>query len=71
MTAMVDSLRALRHATAFAISELGAIYTWQSWLIGWVLRVITQIIFYALIGILLEDPNLVQFLLIGLSPLIL
>lgn len=65
MTALVDSLRVLRHATTFAISELGAIYSWQSWLFGWVLRVITQIIFYALIGILLEDPDLVQFLLIG------
>lgn len=65
MTALTDSLRVLRHATAFAITELGAIYTWQSWAFGWVLRVITQVIFYALIGILLDDPNLVQFLLVG------
>lgn len=65
MTAVTDSLRIIRHATAFAITELGAIHTWQSWVFGWVLRVITQVIFYALIGILLDDPNLVQFLLIG------
>lgn len=65
MTALTESLRILRHATAFAITELGAIYTWQSWGFGWVLRVIAQIIFYALIGILLDDPNVVQFLLFG------
>ncbi len=65
MTAITDSLRVLRHSTAFAISELGAIYTWQSWLFGWVLRVIMQITFYALIGVLLDDPDAVRFLLIG------
>jgi ABC-2 type transport system permease protein len=65
MTAIIDSLRVLRHAAAFAITELGAIYSWQSWLFGWVGRVIMQVIFYALIGVLLEDPGAVQFLLIG------
>lgn len=65
MTALVDSLRVLRHASAFAITELGAVYSWQSWLFGWVGRVIMQVIFYALIGVLLEDPSAVQFLLIG------
>ncbi len=65
MTSLVDSVRVLRHATAFAVSELGAIYSWQSWLFGWVLRVIAQIIFYALIGILLDDPAALQFLLVG------
>lgn len=65
MTAVTDSVRVLRHATSFGISELGAVYTWQSWLFGWVLRVVMQIIFYALIGLLLEDPAAVQFLLIG------
>ena len=65
MTAVTDSLRVLRHATAFAIDELGAIYSWHSWAFGWVLRVIAQIVFYTLIGVLVEDPELVQFLLIG------
>ncbi|MGH3651312.1 MAG: ABC transporter permease [Acidimicrobiia bacterium] len=65
MTSILDSLRVLRHATAFAIDELGAVYSWHSWTFGWVLRVIAQIIFYTLIGVLVEDPALVQFLLIG------
>ncbi len=65
MTAITDSLRILRHATAFSIEELGAIYSWHSWAFGWVLRVIAQIIFYTLIGVLVQDPELVQFLLIG------
>lgn len=65
MTALVDSARALRHAVWFAVDELSSIYTWQSWLFGWAARVVTQVIFYALIGILLDDPAQVQFLLVG------
>lgn len=65
MTAITDSARVLRHATAFAITELGAIYSWQVWVFGWVLRILAQIIFYTLIGVLLDDPEVVKFLLIG------
>lgn len=65
MTTITDSARVLRHATGLAISELGAMYSWQSWTFGWLLRVLAQIIFYTLIGVLLDDPAIVQFLLIG------
>ncbi len=65
MTAVADSARALRHAVLFAVEELGSIYTWQSWLLGWALRVVAQVVFYALIGILLDDAAQVQFLLVG------
>lgn len=65
MTPVTDSLRVLRHAAVVAFAEIGAMYTWSSWLFGWVLRLIMQITFFALIGVLLDDPALVGFLVIG------
>ena len=65
MTAVVDAARILRHATRVAIHDLTAMYSWQSWLFGWVTRLIMQVIFYVLIGVLLEDRSAVEFLLVG------
>jgi ABC-2 type transport system permease protein len=41
------------------------LYTWRSWLFGWVLRVVSQVAFFAVIGQLLASPERIQYLLVG------
>lgn len=41
------------------------LYTWRTWLFGWVVRVVSQVAFFAVIGHLLGSPDRVQYLLIG------
>jgi ABC-2 type transport system permease protein len=45
-------------------------FTWRSWTIGWLSRVLCQVAFFALIGRLLESPEAVRYLLIGNAVLI-
>jgi ABC-2 type transport system permease protein len=66
-TEVVSFLRVFRLATLIAWADYRAILTWRSWIFGTVVRVATQIIFYASIGLLLESRAEVRFLLIGNS----
>lgn len=55
----------LRCALVAAFADLGAMYTWRSWVSGWLLRVLAQVTFFALIGRLIGDHDVVVFLLVG------
>lgn len=46
-------------------ADYRALYTWRSWLFGWVVRVVSQVAFFAVIGTLLGGPDRVRFLLVG------
>lgn len=65
----VGTLRAhagvLRCAAGAAIADLRAIYTWRTWVFGWLVRVLSQVGFYGLVGMLLGDPDRVAFLVVG------
>jgi ABC-2 type transport system permease protein len=58
-------LRVVATATATARADLAAIYSWRSWLCGWLLRVLAQVTFFALIGQLLASPETTRFLAVG------
>ena len=57
--------RVFREATHVAFADMRAIYTWRTWLFAWAGRVVMQVIFFALIGVLLESREAVEYLLVG------
>jgi ABC-2 type transport system permease protein len=59
------SLRVFRAATATARADLAAIYSWQSWLFGWLVRILAQVVFFALIGRLVGSRSVEHYLVIG------
>jgi ABC-2 type transport system permease protein len=59
--------RVLAVSTATARADLAAIYTWRTWLAGWLLRVLAQVVFFALLGRLLGSPATARFLVVGNS----
>jgi len=54
-----------RASAANAFADLRVIYTPASWVFGWLVRVLAQVTFYALIGTLLDSPDQQRFLLVG------
>lgn len=62
--------RVLARSAVLALAEFGAMYTWRTWLFGWLLRVLAQVGFFALIGRLLDDPEAVAYLLVGQAVMI-
>jgi ABC-2 type transport system permease protein len=61
----VRTLRIIRYAFLSGAADYTAIYTWKSWLTGWYLRVLAQVIFFALIGRLLRSDQQTWYLLVG------
>ena len=55
----------MEHAFRAGIADYRAIFTWRSWLLGWMLRVIAQVSFFALIGLRVADDRSAFYLLIG------
>jgi hypothetical protein len=47
-------------------ADLGAIYTWQTWLV----RVLAQVVFFALLGRLVASPATTRYLVVGNAVLI-
>lgn len=46
-------------------ADYRTLYTWRTWLFGWLLRVVSQVAFFAVIGYLVGSLERVQYLLIG------
>lgn len=59
------TLRILRYAAVGGVQDFFALYTWKTWVLGWLLRVIVQVIFFTLIGKLLGSTERMHFLLVG------
>lgn len=60
-----DNLRILRWSATSALADLRTIYTWKTWTFGWLVRILAQVAFFALIGRLLGSAEAVRFLLVG------
>lgn len=58
-------LRVIVAASRVARADMRALYTPVTWTFGWLGRILTQVIFFALIGVLLEDPEAMVYLFIG------
>jgi ABC-2 type transport system permease protein len=59
--------RILRYAFLSALADLRAMYTWKTWLFGWLCRVLCQVAFFSLIGKLVGSVEVTVFLVIGNS----
>lgn len=57
--------RVVLASTRNAWADLGATFTPLSWILGWLGRIIAQVLFYALIGSLLGSPDRIRYLFIG------
>jgi ABC-2 type transport system permease protein len=65
MTAVIDTARIVRWSATSAFADLRATYTWKTWVFAWLVRILCQVVFYALIGRLLGSQSQVNFLLVG------
>jgi ABC-2 type transport system permease protein len=65
-----STLSVLRYAAASGFADLAVVYTWRTWTLGWLSRVLCQVAFFALIGRLLGSPEATRYLLIGNAALI-
>jgi ABC-2 type transport system permease protein len=61
----MSRLTVMEHAFRAGIADYRAIWTWQSWLLGWMVRVVAQISFFGLIGLRVADERSAFFLVIG------
>lgn len=59
-------LRVLRYSTYNAWVDMWAMYSPAGWAVGWVSRVLMQVIFFAIIGRLLESSDAVRYLFVGM-----
>jgi ABC-2 type transport system permease protein len=59
------TLTVMRYAFRAGIADYRAIFTWKSWALGWMLRVIAQVSFFGLIGLRVADERTAYFLIIG------
>ena len=65
MTAVATTLNVMHHAFRAGLADYRALFTWKSWLAGWMVRVIAQVAFFAVIGERLGDDQKTFYLLIG------
>lgn len=61
----MSALVVMQHAFRAGVADYRAIFTWKSWVLGWMVRVVSQISFFALIGIRLHNERAAFYLLIG------
>lgn len=61
----MTTLNVMHHAFRAGLADYRAIFTWRSWLAGWMVRVIAQVAFFALIGQRLGDDQKTFYLLVG------
>ncbi|GAB1644043.1 ABC transporter permease [Krasilnikovia sp. MM14-A1259] len=52
-------------SAAIAAADLAAVYTWRTWLFGWLGRVLAQVSFFTLVGRLLDRPDQLTYLVLG------
>lgn len=60
-----STLNIVAAASRVAWADMRTIYTPLTWTLGWLGRIIVQVLFFALIGLLLGDPAAIRYLFIG------
>ncbi|TDB84537.1 ABC transporter permease [Actinomadura sp. KC216] len=58
-------LRIVRESLILGFAELGAVYTWRTWTFGWLVRLLCQATFYALLGGYVGDEQTMRYVLVG------
>jgi len=65
MTAVATTLNVMHHAFRAGLADYREMFTWKSWAAGWMVRVIAQVSFFALLGERIGDERTTYYLLIG------
>lgn len=60
-----QSLRVVWRSSANAYADMRAMYTWRSWVFGWLMRMLAQVTFFASVGYVVGNIELVRYLVIG------
>jgi len=61
----VSTLRVIWYSIVNGANDYWSIFTLKSWAFGWLIRVVSQVTFFALIGKLLQSHVQTEFLLVG------
>jgi ABC-2 type transport system permease protein len=62
---MTAAVRVLSQSARLGIDDLRSVYTWRSWLAGWLLRMLAQVAFFGSIGLLIGSRVEIGYLLVG------
>lgn len=62
---MSQLFRIYRHGLLVGLRDFAGFWTWRSWIGGWMLRILTNVMIWVLMGRLLGSPAKLQYLLIG------
>ncbi|MBA3380284.1 MAG: ABC transporter permease [Actinobacteria bacterium] len=62
---MRETVAVLRYAFLSGLQDYTTIYTWKTWLAGWLVRVVAQVSFFALFGELIGSSERTEFLVVG------
>jgi ABC-2 type transport system permease protein len=65
MSTRVPPWRIVRCSAANAAADLRATYTWSTWLFGWLLRMLCQVVFFTLAGQTFSGGGNQRFLFLG------
>lgn len=65
MSTVAPALNVMRHAFFAGLADYRVIFTWRSWIAGWMVRVVAQVSFFALIGLRVADERSAFYILIG------
>lgn len=67
---VASPLRVMRYSTYNAWVDMWSMYSPLGWAVGWVSRVLMQVMFFAIIGVLLGSPEAVRYLFIGAAVMV-
>jgi ABC-2 type transport system permease protein len=65
MNSLAGRARLLRLTAETGFQEFTVIWTWRSWLFGWFLRVVAQVVFFTMLARVSGAAGSVEFILIG------
>jgi ABC-2 type transport system permease protein len=61
----MTTLYVVRRTAVNCLAELRAAYTVRTWVLGWLLRMVAQVTFFALVGKMIGTPEAVRYLAVG------
>jgi ABC-2 type transport system permease protein len=62
---MKSAARVARQTVIFAVAEMRSVYTWRTWVFGWLARLLAQVTFFAVIARYVGGAETMRYALIG------
>jgi ABC-2 type transport system permease protein len=61
----MNQLRVFRYGLLVGARDFSTFWTWKTWVGGWMLRIVTNVVMWVMMGKLLHSPEQLHYLLIG------